>query len=198
MKEETKEKIEDWALDHLPGWMWRAKGMYKSFLMWTKHYFQKVFRKNHISDYDCWGLSTPLAKTIRRHLQAFLDAPRVGYPFDFSNWEDFPEEVLSIKTEEEYYKKYPGGGKERWNHYIREMIFAMDYALVDLGVYEKENEWFYKKYSITMDDFHKEKSTLWGNENWFTYMNEDVQNSFYERYEIGMKYFAKYFLNLWD
>ena len=97
-------------------------------------FFQKVFRKNHTSDYELWDLYPVLSKFIVRKLKAFRDSKPQGYPSCFSDWNSSYEYGGIGLTKKEYDKQkkvgfYTGGGYKAWLKTLDEMIFAFEFAL---------------------------------------------------------------------
>lgn len=171
----------------------KIKNMYYEIV----YFLQRLFTKNHISDDQIWDLYVFLAKDITKALQAFRKAKRWGTPLSFTDWEEGSFHVAN-KTKEEWYAKNPGGGLENWNKYIDEMIFAFDYCLCDLPVYDEKDKWFYDKYGITDPFFETRESVICSADFEYTVISDEVNEQLYERYKNGIRYFAEYFHSLRD
>ncbi|MCL2211681.1 MAG: hypothetical protein FWB95_07155 [Treponema sp.] len=108
-------------------------------------FFQKVFRKNHISDIETWNSYTYMSKLILPHLKAYKKEKRFGYPSEFSEYEDTSGRWNSKEEYDQAIKDGTliGGGYEAWEEALDKIIFAVEYT-----VYEAFNEKKLKKLVI--------------------------------------------------
>jgi len=128
----------------------RIRGWQPVFLL--RMFFQKVFRKNHISDDQLWNLQYPLSKYVYKHLKAFNESERHGYPGCFSEyreneWKSKEEYDVKIESGEMY-----GGGNEAWEKILDHVLMALEY-LNNEGDSKKEKEWFLRYFGM---DPHEE------------------------------------------
>lgn len=155
ISDKLKEKISDWALEYVPGPIYRIPSRIVGFFRAIKWSFQKLVRLSHASDCDLWNLSDHLVDIILPKLKAFKEMPRLGFPGIFS---DFDKEHAGPWANKEEYDKdvangdIVGGGEEAWEKVIDEMIFAFEYIKADnhTKYYKKFVEkygcdWFEKK-----------------------------------------------------
>lgn len=180
----------------------------KELLSHIKWFFQKIIRPHHCSDLDLWGLDIHFAQIILPKLKAFRKYPLHGHPISFCDYSE--DDGAWTKEEYDKYKKsgdIVGGGHEAWLKTIDEMIFAMEFILIDGCCASKTLE---KRFKKKYGDWHEKKpenkcNTNWGNDPEF---KEMVDNTFYydsklhkkmiERCQKGLELFGKYFSNLWD
>lgn len=147
----------------------------------VKWFLQKVFRKNHTSDIELWGLYEYLSKYILRKLKAFKNYDRVGYPSTFASY--YKDEW---RSKEEYDKAVEkgdmkGGGSEAWEKCLDEMIFAFEFIIYYEHHNDKKRLAFCEKYGL--ED---------------PYENYKFIEEYYNRVQNGLDLFAKYFWSLWD
>jgi hypothetical protein len=104
---------------------------YRSFnvIFDIKEFFQRIFRKHHCSDSDLWNLDTHLAKLIYPKLKAYIYSKRHGVPMLYVEYEECRDMFKSLNEYDEAVKqkKHIGGGIERWEAHLTEMLFAMDF-----------------------------------------------------------------------
>lgn len=152
MSERLQEKLEDWALDYVPGPIYRIPSKIMDTYREVKWFFQRLQRPHHSSDRDLWNLNNHLADIILPKLKAFKRMPRMGYPADFCEYDD--EHPGPWASKEEYDKEIEkgtlvGGGPEAWEAALDEMIFAFELFKADES--EKHYKKFVKKYGY---DWH--------------------------------------------
>ncbi|MFW6002598.1 MAG: hypothetical protein ACOCQD_04595, partial [archaeon] len=152
MVKDLKEKLDDWALDHVPGPIYRIPRRIKDFFRTIKYTFQKLVRKHHTSNMELWNLHAHLAKIIYPKFKAFKEMKQHGYPADFSEY--FEHEWSS---KEEYDKaveegKIIGGGAKKWEEVQNEILFAFEYFLH--SEYNSKIKNFYKRWGLK--DPHEE------------------------------------------
>lgn len=139
------EKIDDWVVDNIPGFIYRIPTRLGDQLRIWKWGLQRIFRSYHASDRDMWELHDHLAEVILPKLVAFKKSYRHGMPIDFLDY----EENAGWRNKEEYDAdvaagRIVGGGPEAWEATIDEMIFAFEFAMTRRsGKYERD---FFKKY----------------------------------------------------
>ena len=104
----------------------------------VKYFFQKIFRKNHISDIEMWNCYVYLAKFILPRLKAFRTQDIHGFPDDVNSISN--SRIVAAKDDEQFKE-----GLEEWLEIIDEMIFAFEYALYGDSS-DKNEEKFYIKY----------------------------------------------------
>lgn len=155
VSDKAKEKLGDWALDYVPGPIYRIPTRIMDAYRETKWFLQRVFRSHHASDCDLWNLNNHLVEIILPKLKAFKEMPRVSYPADFCEYDD--EHPGPWANREEYDKEIEagtlvGGGPEAWEATLDEMIFAFEYFLADED--EKHYKKFVEKYGY---DWHEKK-----------------------------------------
>jgi hypothetical protein len=136
---------------------WRPFGKYGIIVSayWkVKYFFQKMFRKNHTSDYEEFELFSVLAKYILPKLKAFRASNIHGYPTVFGDWGSEGDPKYGgmgiTKAQYERDKKkgiYVGGGQEAWLKVLDEMIFAFESLSYD-GIDSKKSLAFLKKYKL--------------------------------------------------
>jgi len=195
------EKIDDWAIEYIPGPIYRIPIRIHDFYWYgVVSFFQKVFRKSHTSDKEIWNLSHYLAPIIYRKLQAFYDTERVGYPAAFSDYSEY-----EWKSKEEYEEKRKseeivGGGEDKWNEYLKEMLFAFEFFSLD-DTFSKKQQKFFDKWGLVnpyrKTEDNKRISNLFGTEV-ILYHDLELEIEYYKRAQRGFELFGKYFMNLWD
>jgi len=152
----------------------------KDILRNIKYFFQRIFRKNHITDIEMWNCYVYLAKFILPRLQAFRNQDIHGYPNDINSISN--SRTVANKDDEEFKE-----GLKDWFKKIDEMIFAFEYALSDDS--DKSGANFYIKYY---------------GENPYKIIDGQFQNNYeiiqeaHNRALKGFEYFGQYFLHLWD
>ena len=146
-----------------------------------KFFFQKIFRKNHISDIENWNCYVYLAKEILPRLIAFRNQELHGYPGDINS---ISRARPVVDVEDEQDKK----NLEDWLKTIDEMIFAFEYALYEDSL-DKNSTKFYLKYFG--EDPYKIINGKFDN-------NYEIITKAHNRALKGFEYFGKYFLFLWD
>lgn len=201
---EIKEKIDDWAVDYVPGPIYRIPFFISKRIDDVRHLLQKLFFKNHTSYREIWNLYSYMAPYIYRKLNAFYEADRVSYPIAFSEYDD-----KSFPSKEEYDKEVAdgsivGGGSEGWNNALREMLFAFDfYANADSGNKKKEKK-FYERWNLENPFEEKEENkyissiVFLNDKDGVFYHNFELEQEYYKRAQKGAELFGKYFTSLWD
>lgn len=116
-----------------------------------KMFFQRIFRKRHLSDIDLWGASHVMTKRIYPVIKAYYEMERHGYPSYFCDYE--PHSAWS--SEDEYNSQkaagyYGGGGEKAWDDVIKKILKSLEYTLADYK--GKEEDWFQKYYNETPHD----------------------------------------------
>ena len=225
MSKKLKEKIDDWALDHIPGPIYRIPFRIKDFFRSIKYTLQKVVRRHHTSDLELWNLHAHLAKIIYPKFKAFKEMKQHGYPSVFSEYHEH-----EWRSREEYDRaikegKMIGGGPEKWEEVQDEILFAFEYLLHDED--EKRVKDFYKRWGIKdpreeieenlnhsywykSEDGHtimtgepiskeemKEKGYTFEKKD-SMYYNVHLEHEHAMRAQKGFKLFGEYFMNLWD
>ncbi len=193
------------------------------YIYWQiRYFFQRLFRKNHLSDYDAFECVSSIVHKVYPLVKNYYETKRVGYPMDFIEWE---EGCGYTKEEYEEYKQSGdilGGGPEAWEKVLQEIIFAFEWFLCENNKklktkLKKENgDWeakleknkscsFFRKIkdsdnSSLITDINEltdeEKASL--KEKDIFYFDSDLYNSLQKRADAGFKLFGKYFQNLWD
>jgi len=211
------------------GWKFRWIGdSYRE----VKWFFQRVFRSSHASDADLWSLNHRLAEIILPKLVAFRKKEPHGYPGCFCDWDPkFKDGGLGItKKEYDAEKKkgnYVGGEMKAWLATIDEMIFAMEYIIVDDSCDEKKEAAFFKKWNMEnpMAETKKNAKVQYQYEHIVDgkkfivmtdeppnkvskdykflekrvhHYNGDAMKKLWDREQKGMELFGKYFGGLWD
>jgi len=141
------EDFDDYLFDHVY-FVWRIKeyivDFFKDTYRFFKYLFQKIFRKNHLSNRDIWGTCYNMAPYILKRLEAFYNLDLMGVPFDFV---DYDENEGAWNSYEDYKASgVVGGGEEAWKATIGEMIFAFYFLLA--GESEKWRKKFVEKYGL--------------------------------------------------
>lgn len=217
------ERLDDWALDYVPGPIYRIPVRIKDFMYSVKYFFQKLFRKSHTSDREIWNLHHYMAKSLYPKLKAFKDSKRVGYPGIFSEYHE-----NEWKNREEYDKalaegKLEGGGPDAWEKVLDEVLFAFDWFLSE----EDVNDDFYKRWEL--DNPHEEIEENLNISYWYSlpgggalstseelsqeeldkrgatfkntrkfYFNVKKHMEYAERAQKGFELFGKHFMSFWD
>jgi len=199
-KETWRDKLDDWALDHVPGPLYRIPFRIKDAYYNLIYITQKIFRLNHTSDRDLWNLSNHLGDIILPKLQAFIDIKKIGYPAMYSEYDD----NSGFKSREKYdsYIKSGemiGGGPEKWEADLQEMLFAFEYIKYsDLD--NKKSKAFYKRWNL--EDPHEKKEEnkceSFMKDGTVFYYNTALTLKYGKRAEKGFELFGKHFQSLWD
>jgi len=164
-----------------------------------------------------------MTKYLRPKLIAFQNTERVGYPSMFSEYHE-----NEWKNKEEYDKavaegKMIGGGPEKWEEVLNEIIFAFDWFASEEGLINN----FYEKWNL--EDPHKEveKNKLYSY--WYdlpdggalstatelskeerekrgaifknkSFIHFDIKKhmEYGERAQKGFELFGKHFMSFWD
>lgn len=155
------EKVGDWLYEHFPNAYHIFKYRVPDFCREAKWALQRVIRKGHYSDSDLWSLDSALAKIILPKLIAFKNSNRAGYP---SNFSEYDESFGGTKEEYENNPNYVGGGGERWEEILDEMIYAFEYTLYSehfnrQGDTSKKQIEFHNKYNLK-DPYRKTEDNL--------------------------------------
>jgi hypothetical protein len=114
-----------------------------------KYMLQRIFRQNHLSDMELWGLNLTMAKWIYPRLKAFIERKRNGYPGIFSEYNE--NEWKSKEQYDEAIKagKHLGGGAEAWDAILREMLFAFEWKIYyENYSNEKQRDSFCRKWDM--------------------------------------------------
>ena len=159
----------------------------KNILYNIKYFFQKIFRKNHISDIEMWNCYVYLAKFILPRLKAFRTQKIHGYPNDINSISN--SRTVAAEDDEQFKKEL-----DNWLKIIDEMIFAFEYALYGDSL-DKNGAHFYLKYFgedpykdiLINDAYYKRNENEW-----------KIIKEAHNRALKGFEYFGKYFLHLWD
>lgn len=130
-----------------------------------KEFFQRVFRKNHLSGSDVWNLSHELAPKILKRLVAFRDSEKSGFPATFSEWEGDDADHCMGMTRGEYDAAIlngdlDGGGSKEWDRILNEMVFAFDYSVNHDNDFD--NQKFFDKWGIKNPYRETEDNLSWG------------------------------------
>jgi len=124
----------------------------KEVLYIIKYAFQKIFRKNHISDYEIWNCRECLAKYILPRLKALRS----------QNFFCYPNDVNSISLSRTVIDKKNNRHKEElanWLKSMDEMIFAFEYALYGDSVDKKSADFYMRYFSKDpYEEFNKDYS----------------------------------------
>lgn len=156
----------------------------------VKYFFQRIFRSNHASDRDIFELFPRLAEIILPKLKTFRKKT-YAHPGDF--------------VDDENYKGSVGGGQEKWNEYLDEMIFAFEFILADNFMNDKQLERFKKKYgdwelkkpeNLRMPNLGVTKEYYIGMVKEY-YFDSKMYEAMHERCNNGLKLFGEYFRALW-
>lgn len=194
------DKLDDWALDHIPGFLYRMPYRVKDFYYHLVHLRQRLFRFNHTSDRDLWNLYNHLGDIILPKLRAFIDIKHESYPMIYSDYDEY-----SGYESKEQYDKYIesgemiGGGLEAWRADLHEMLFAFEYVKYS-DLYNKKTTSFFKRWNL--EDPHEEKeenktkSSFNSDRNF--YYNVKLAIKYQKRATTGFELFGKRFQNLWD
>lgn len=219
-----KERLEDWAIDYVPGPIYRIPFRIKDFLKSIKYLLQRIFRKSHASDLQLWNLGYDIIKYTYPKLKAFVEMDKSGYPIDF---EEYNSEHW--KSKEEYNKSleagdHTGGGKEKWNEILNEMLFAFEFKYLedsakDDGFYKRwnienpyeekeENLRFSYQYNLEngrmistseplSDEEIKKRGATLNNLRKY-HLNYELLNEHEKRAQRGFELFGKYLTTMWD
>ncbi|MCL2704735.1 MAG: hypothetical protein FWE72_00820 [Spirochaetaceae bacterium] len=201
--------------------------LYCTFRGWTpvfkvRMFLQKIFRKDHLNDFENWNCGSYIAKDILRRLRAYKRMNRHGYPVSFVEYED------SSMSMEEYNKRiesgeWEGGGPDAWEIVLDTMIISFEYIVeVDRHYGSKRaHEWYIKHYGMDPHDETNEcnKMESWDHEienddgsstnrcervktDGYTYKvsycNYELEKYISEDQEYGLYLFSKYFQTIWD
>lgn len=144
-----------------------------------------------IEDHDTWNLDRTLAQVIH---PALVKLKEQSHGTPFTNYSDAPhlintdESPLSSETEGGY-------GEERWDYILDEMIFAFwcytkgDHgeSLHTTGVWDKEPA-------------RHEDGSFWfkPGPDHTQVRDEEAIKKHWERIHNGLRFFGKYYGNLWD
>ena len=163
----------------------------KQMLYNIKWFFQKIFRKNHISDIEIWDCYQHLAKFILPRIKALRTQDFLCYPNDVNS-------ISCSRTVAKDDDEYDQQQIADWKKNLDEMIFAFEYALYG-DASDKDQRDFYLK-NFSEDPYEKfnrdfEAGTLdFKNDN----VNYEIVNQAHQRALKGFELFGKYFLYLWD
>ena len=164
----------------------------KKLLNNVKWFFQRVFRKNHISDIETWECNHYLAKFILPRLKALRKQELFCYP---------PDDVSSISVSKTVADENSKEDKENlaaWYNKIDEMIFAFEYALYEDSTDKNSTDFYIRYYGEDpYEKFNKDfdAGTLnFNDEN----VNYEIVNKAHQRALKGFELFGKYFLYLYD
>lgn len=235
-------KIKEWIFDYCQDYSFPgqinpdcdAKPTLKLFLynVWRKFrgltpiwrlrmIFQKIFRRNHLCDYDVYEAQICMAKRILPVLYAFRNSERMGHPSIFSEYEE-----NSWGSREEYDEainsgRMIGGGEEQWIKELNHIIDAVEFIAFEgtkkitawwLRIFNSDpwcrnetNKYFYYTYKIK-DSNHTGITFRQKPENDKYYdIEEHISYGNSELLEIGEKYvneglekLGKYWRCFWD
>jgi hypothetical protein len=191
-----------------------------------KYFFQKILRKEHVSDCDFWSLDFHLAKIIYPKLKYFRNSKRSGYPIDFSEFDNGGWRTKKEYEEEIKSGKITGGGSDEWDRTLDKILFSFAWRLSDGYVLNKKDfRWMHRQIGVILkekrekilgDKKQKTKKLLklatkeidelildWKNSNYKKY---SIYNSYSRKLHRKMesiayeysKLFGKYFWSLWD
>lgn len=218
----------------LESFTWKFRWL-TDFLKNIKWFLQRIFRKSHTSDCDLWNLNYRLAEIILPKLVAFRKKEPHGYPGTFCDWEPTKYDPkyggmgITKKQYDAAKKKghYVGGGYKAWLATIDEMIFAMEFVLVDDSFNKKKRAAFFKKWKMEdpMAEVKKNAKVQYEyeeirdgkkfiimtddppnkvNKKWkflrkrVHHYNSDAMKQLWDREQKGMELFGKYLNGLWD
>ncbi len=151
-----------------------------------KFYAQKLFRKNHTADIEIWGLNYYLYRYILRKLQAFKDAPRMGYPCCFMDYDENAHVTKEKYNEDVKQGKITPGGPDKWEETLDEMIFAFEFLITDDECDKEKRMEFCKRYGL--EDWISEDEV---------HFNDNL-SKYYDRACKGLHLFAEHLPSLWD
>jgi len=147
-----------------------------------KYTFQKIFRKNHISDYEIWNCRECLAKYILPRLNALRS----------QNFFCYPNDVNSISLSRTVINKDDEYDKEQlaeWLKTLDEMIFAFEYALYGDSADKKSADFYMRYFSKDpYEEFDKD----------YNKVDYQIIEEAHKRALKGFALFGKYFLFLFD
>jgi len=155
----------------------------KEMLYKIKYAFQKVFRKNHISDIEIWNCRECLAKFILPRLKALRSQDFLCYPND----------VNSISLSRTVINKESKRDKKKlaeWLKILDEMIFAFEYSLYSDSADEESTDFYIRYFG---EDPYKEFYKDFNNA-----VNYQIVKEAHKRALKGFALFGKYFLFLYD
>jgi len=145
--------------------------IYRNFKSWdpvykTRMFLQKVFRLNHLSDFDIWEAQISMARRILPILHAFRKYDRSGFPSIYSEYEE-----NAWGTKEEYDKaieegRMIGGGEKRWLQDVDHIIRSVEYVAWE-GT-KKINKWYLDNFGI--DPYSEDERNKY---KYWTYKNND-------------------------
>jgi hypothetical protein len=148
-------------------------------------FLEKVFRKDHISDFEIWELGFHITQYVYPRLVKFRALPRMGIPTQFCS---SPEELHMEKDKfDELVAKgeiIPGGEK-KWNEILDKMIMAFEFDYKDVLFVEKELKPFCKKWGYEYKPFDE-------------FIKSDEYQRLYNDVQEGFKLFGQHFQSLWD
>ena len=190
--------------------------------MWynTIHHIQRIYRRNHVSDRDIWGIYYRLAEISLPKLIAFKNSNRHGTPM----FDDYTEDETDDQCE---------AREKKWDDILDKMIMGMKYVLMEndsrkYKKYEKElkdqfGDWdakteenkhyfLWKRTSDNMSQLCDDPSELSDEDikerikedgpNWLEksvfYYNCNLYNEISKKAQEGLKLYGEYFMNLWD
>lgn len=148
----------------------------------VKYFFQRVFRSNHASDRDIFELFPRLAEIILPKLKTFRKKT-YAYPGDFVDDDNYIGSV--------------GGGQEKWNEYLDEMIFAFEFILADDSYNPKMERKFKNKYGDWNAKTEANKQIVDYHRPFVFYWDDKMYEAMHERCNKGLKLFGEYFRALW-
>jgi len=205
--------------------------MYRNFRGWKPIFalrmlFQKIFRKDHISDNELWGLDHSMAPYILKYLKAFKKSDRHGYPGYFSEYNE-----NEWRSKEEYDEaviedRILGGGNKAWEKILDIIIMAFEYKVIDSLGLKREGDWYLKYLGMNpydennpcnkhvsfsyrkLDERPGVGSTMSSNEpnldevEWATKresaLNIELIHYAEECVQYGFELFGRFYQNLWD
>ena len=166
--------------------IYRIENFFKSNIpFFFRDTIQKIFRKDHVSDYEVYEICSVITKFVYPKLKRFAESDFEGTPFAFCDYDE-----NAWKSREEYDEainsgKIVGGEMAAWKAVLKKMLMSFEYENVEQFNEKGANE-FFKKWNYKID------VTCPG------WMGLDEYKRFYTDYEEGFLLFGKYLGNLCD
>lgn len=144
---------------------WRTIGFFENLPYMFKMFFQKVFRKDHVSNNQIWDCCSYLARYIYPRIKRFYEGKRVGYPSAFIEYDEGGGTGFKNKQKYDQAKKdgwIEGGGPEAWEEVLKEIFFAFEFMKA-----EEDNKFFKKVFAPKYGDWHEKKEENLCKSRWF-------------------------------
>lgn len=167
-----------------------SSGVFRhSIPFWTTYWFQKIFRKDHIADFEAWELGSHIVDYVYPRLKRYIELERHGYPTAFCDWDE-GELGNPFKNKEELEKavsegNHYGGGMDGWNEVLRKIMVFIEFEHLENCTVDDErfNE-YYRRNGFDLEGYCP--------------YGQPGYKEFRKAYEEGKELFGKFFLAMWD